>query len=131
MDFSAEDLIEAKNTLYTLLTSYTGGAVKVSIRRGRPKGIFESYRSLHFEGLRLTPKTAFQDRAALWRTEEVTTEKLSEAIDKWESQLDYVEEQQDYSTSNLDKVQVILSLCPSSLRARLLEEQGKGVIRRL
>ena len=39
----------------------------------------------------------------------------------------FVEEQQAYEMANVDKVQALLQMCPATLRARLLEEQGKGL----
>ena len=76
MRLGADDLIEAETSLYTILTSYAGGTVKSSVRRFRPKGVFEAYRKLHFEGLRLTLKNAFQERALLWKVEEVQMDNL-------------------------------------------------------
>ena len=98
------------------------------VRRARPKNLLEAYRKLHFQGLMLTPKHAFAERAALWQIQEVTMDKLVEAIDRWEERLDLVQEQQGYELKNEDKVQGLLLLCPSSLRAKLLEDQGRGML---
>ena len=67
--------------------------------------MFEAYRKFYFEGLRLTPKHAFTERAALWSVQEAPSmEKLMETIEVWETKLDYVQEQQNYTLSNDDKV---------------------------
>ena len=60
MDLDREDLIEAKTQLFTLLSTYTSGSVKASVRRFKVKNVFEAYRRIHFEGMRDTPKTAFE-----------------------------------------------------------------------
>ena len=125
-ELDAEDSIACKHVLYTMLVSFTAGRVRGSIRRAKATGILESYRKLHFKSLRLTPKYAFFERADLWKVEEVTVEHLEDAIEKWEEKLEYVVEQQDYHMSNIDKVQALLQMCPSSLRLKLLEEQNRG-----
>ena len=79
---TAEDLIEAKTALYTLLCSYTG-AVNASIRLRRPKGILDAYRKLLVEGLKLTPKHAFLERSALWKVKESSLEKLVGHLERW------------------------------------------------
>ena len=42
------------------------------------KTFFEAYRKLHFEGMRWTPKVAFEERAKLMQVEEVTVEEIDE-----------------------------------------------------
>ena len=85
LDLSAEDLIECKTSLYTMLTTYTSGSVKASVRRFRPKGVLEAYRELHFEGLKLTPKAVFLEKSLLWRVEEASMDKAQESIERWEA----------------------------------------------
>ena len=87
MQLKAEDAIEAKNSLFTFLCSYTSGTAKRTVRRQRAKGVFESYRKLHFEGMRPTPKNAFLDRASLWKVEEVAIDKVEDALEAWEERL--------------------------------------------
>ena len=75
----------------------------------------------------MTPKNAFQERAQIWRIEEVPVEKLIESIERWEERLDYVEEGQNYRMQEEDKVQALLQFCPATLRMKLMEDQGRGL----
>ena len=124
LDLDAAEFVEAKNTLYTLLSSYTTGSVKASIRRMKVKGIFEAYRKLHFDGMRVTPKSMFREKSQLWNVEEANLDKVAESIERWEGRLDFVEEQSGYTMSEEDKVQGLLQICPTAMRLNLLEEQG-------
>ena len=72
MELDASDLIEAKTALHTLLMNYTTGKARNSVRKFKTKGVFEAYRRLHFAGVRLTPKVAFQEKCQLWKVEEAT-----------------------------------------------------------
>ena len=40
LDLDANDLIQCKTSLYTLLMSFTTGNAKKSARRGKAKGVF-------------------------------------------------------------------------------------------
>ena len=55
-DLDAEDMIDCKTMLFTLLCSFTSGSVKASVRRFRVKNVFEAYRKMYFDAMRLTPK---------------------------------------------------------------------------
>ena len=92
LDLSAADIVEAKSTLFTLLTTYTTGNVKKSFRRLKVKGVLESYRKMHFDGMKVTPKNMFREKAQLRKVEEAALDKVADSIEAWEEKLEFVEE---------------------------------------
>ena len=95
-------------------------------RRG-VKGVLEAYRCIHFEGLRITPQASFENKAFIWQVQEVTLDKLREAVETFELKLDQLEEMDGYTMQEDDKLQALLKMCPHSVRLKMLEERGRGL----
>ena len=115
------DIIDAKNTIYTMLTRYTAGPVKRGIRRRKVKGVFEQYRKIYYAGMRITPKNLFNEKAQVWKVVEAKWDNVEEAIDEWESKLEFLEEHGRYEMEEDDRVHGLLEICPVDLRLKLLE----------
>ena len=97
-------------------------------QRQHAKGIMESNRKLHVQGMSLTPKNAFQETSTLWKIDELPIDKLVEGIERWEGKLDEVQEQQGYEMVEDDKLQALLMMTPSTLKSKLLEDRGRGML---
>ena len=111
-----EDLVDTKMQLFTFPSQYTSGAVRAGVKRRGVKGVLEAYRCIHFEGLRITPQASFENKAFIWQVQEVTLDKLREAVETFEQRLDPLEEMDGYTMQEDDKLQALLKRCPLPLR---------------
>ena len=92
LQLDAEDIVEAKTVLYTLLAKYTSGPIKRNIRLAKAKGIFEQYRKLYFAGMQITPKKLFLENAKIWKVVEATWDGVNDSIESWEAKLEFLAE---------------------------------------
>ena len=86
------DVIAAKNALYTMFCKYTSGSVKRAFRRRKVRGVFEQYRKTYYQGMSITPKSLFAEKARAWKVSEAKWEDVDDAIDEWESRLEFLDE---------------------------------------
>ena len=88
--------------------------------------MFEQYRKLYYEGMRITPKSLFQEKARVWKVAEATWDGVDDAIEEWESKLELLDEHGKYQMDEEDRIHGLLEIVPTELRLNFLEEQEKG-----